>query len=215
MIARLLSFYRLCKQSDTSIVYLLVHWVYYKLKGKQILLHQKTIIKGSRNIETDGTLWIGIGGADFSHKRDTTFLNIRGKLKIQSSVLISRGCRFDIGKNALLEIGEHSYIHPFTKVIIQHGMRIGRYCSISWDCQFLDDDFHELEYDGKKETVNRQIVIGDRTWIGSNVSIYKGVVIGNDCVVASNSVVKHTFTENNVLIAGNPARIIKRNIVWK
>jgi acetyltransferase-like isoleucine patch superfamily enzyme len=193
----------------------LIYWIYYKFKGKHILLHQKTIIKGNDNIETEGILKIGIGDVGFIHKRDTTFLNIRGKMKTNRNVLINRGCRFDIGENALLEIGECSSINPFTKIIIQHGLSIGKDCSISWNCQFLDEDFHAVNYNDKEEISEKQIVIGDRTWIGSNVFIYKGVVIGNDCVIASNSVVKHAFVENNVLIAGNPAKIIKKNIYWQ
>ncbi|MEJ7665610.1 MAG: hypothetical protein WKG07_41865 [Hymenobacter sp.] len=59
------------------------------------------------------------------------------------------------------------------------------------------------------------IVLGDRVWIGSRVSIFKGTVIPSGCVVASNSVVKGVFTEENALLAGNPAKVVKRNVQWQ
>jgi acetyltransferase-like isoleucine patch superfamily enzyme len=164
---------------------------------------------------------VGISYCGFLHKKDVTLLNIQGKLNINGSVSIGRGCRFDVGENALVEIGNNSYINPFSLFIIRHGLYIGENCAISWNCQFLDDDFHTTEYeskkelpDNKKELPDNKIIVADHVWIGSNVSIYKGACIGKDSIVASNSVIKDKFLEENVLIAGNPARIVKKNIRW-
>jgi acetyltransferase-like isoleucine patch superfamily enzyme len=54
-----------------------------------------------------------------------------------------------------------------------------------------------------------RVYIGDETWIGSNAVILPGVVIGMHCVVAAGSVVTHSVPSFCV-VAGNPARIIKR-----
>jgi acetyltransferase-like isoleucine patch superfamily enzyme len=207
--------YRKSKQSDASFIYLILYWIGAKLRKKEILLHHKTIIKGFRNIKSKGRLYIGIDDVGFTHSKDQTFLNIRGNLIIQGNTIIGKGCRFDVGENAVVEIGRNSVIRPFTDVIIQHGLKIGERCAISWHCQFLDEDFHEISYEGRNETIDKQIIVGDEVWIGNHVSIYKGSVIGNRSVIASNSVIKGKFDEENVLIAGNPAKIIKRNIIRK
>jgi acetyltransferase-like isoleucine patch superfamily enzyme len=190
-----------------------MHFIYYKIKKKSLFIHQKTIIRGVENIHTKRLLKIGISYCGFLHEKDITVLNIQGKLNINGSVSIGRGCRFDIGENALIEIGNNSYINPFSLFIIQHGLYIGENCAISWNCQFLDEDFHTMEYE-KKELPDNKIIIADHVWIGSNVSIYKGAFIGKNSIVASNSEVKDKFLEENVLIAGNPARIVKKNIRW-
>jgi acetyltransferase-like isoleucine patch superfamily enzyme len=42
----------------------------------------------------------------------------------------------------------------------------------------------------------------------------KGANIGNDSVVATKAVVTSGTYENNVVLAGNPAKVVKRNIAW-
>lgn len=53
----------------------------------------------------------------------------------------------------------------------------------------------------------KTIKVGNNVWIGLNVTILKGTVIGNNCVIAAGSVVKGEFPDN-VLIQGNPAVIV-------
>ncbi|NVO32122.1 acyltransferase [Hymenobacter lapidiphilus] len=143
-----------------------------------------------------------------------TVLDIMGKLRLHGNVALAQGCLIDVGPQAVVEIGQQTYINPRTQLIIKHGLRIGEYCAISWECQFLDEDFHALTYEGQRPVETPEIVIGNHVWIGNRVCVYKGTVIPDGCVVASNSVVKGIFTEENLLLAGNPAKVIRRNVQW-
>ena len=210
----LLKLYRKCRKTDTNFLVAIVFYLWYKMHNKEFFLHQKTTIKGAINIRTNGLLQIGTNDIGFSHKNDVTYLNIRGKLIFSGPFTIARGCRIDIGKDAIVNIGVGGFINPFTKLIIQEKLDIGDYCFISWDCQFLDHDFHKVSYDGKNENLPNEIVIGNNVWIGCGVSVFKGTYISKGSVVAANSVVRGSFKEENVLIDGNPARIIKRNVHW-
>lgn len=185
---------------------------YRRIKSKRIIPHKKAIIKGVTNIDTFGELKVGVGYVGFVHEKDITYLNINGKLAVEGDFLIGRGCRIDVGRSGTIVLGGGSYFNAFCTIIIMHSLHIGKSCAIAWNCKFLDEDFHELSYDGKKEIEEKGIYIGDDVWIGANVSIYKGVRIPDNCVVAADSVVKNSFCEENVLIAGNPAKIVKRNI---
>lgn len=101
------------------------------------------------------------------HKTDKTYLHINGKLRIKGKYSIGRGCRFDIGENAVVTIGNGGYMN----------------CNVKW--------------------------------IGCGVKIYKGTVIPNGCVIASDSIVKGVFHVENSLIGGNPAKVIKEGITWQ
>lgn len=50
-------------------------------------------------------------------------------------------------------------------------------------------------------------MIGNNVFIGMNSTILKNVHIGNNCIIGANSLVNKSFPDN-VVIAGNPARII-------
>ena len=55
----------------------------------------------------------------------------------------------------------------------------------------------------------KDVIIGNNVWIGWGSIILKGTIIGDNCVIGAGSLVSGEFPDN-VVIAGNPARIIKR-----
>ena len=93
---------------------------------------------------------------------------------------------------------------------------IGRNTDIGSGCKIIDNDFHPLPYSERHPIERldllkkRPIVIGEGCFIGANSIILKGTTLGKNVVVGAGSVVCGSFPDN-VIIAGNPARIIKRN----
>lgn len=57
--------------------------------------------------------------------------------------------------------------------------------------------------------------ISNHVWIGRDVTIGKGVAIAEDVVIGGKSYVTKSITDSNVIVAGVPAKIIKRNIKWQ
>lgn len=94
-------------------------------------------------------------------------------------------------------------------------INIGNNVLIGGNCKIIDNDFHPLpisqRVNQKPEDIKkRPINIGDGCFIGANSIILKGTTLGKNCVVGAGSVVSGIFPDN-VIIAGNPARIIKEN----
>lgn len=51
--------------------------------------------------------------------------------------------------------------------------------------------------------------IGDNVYIGPGAKIYGNIKLGNNIAISANAVVNKTFEEDNILLAGNPAKNIK------
>ena len=98
---------------------------------------------------------------------------------------------------------------------------IGDNTCIGGNCKILDNDFHPIEAEARNKLLrdenggdsdlvpSREIKIGKSCFIGCNSIILKGTVLGDGCVVGAGAVVAGKF-EDNCVIAGNPARVIKR-----
>ena len=91
---------------------------------------------------------------------------------------------------------------------------------LSWGISMCSGDGHTI-FDVKSgrainisdEISKNRIVIDEHVWIGMNCNILYGTYIGKGSIVGAGSVVKGRYP-NNCIIAGNIARIIKRDISW-
>ena len=95
-------------------------------------------------------------------------------------------------------------------------LKIGNDVMFSSNVSILTGDGHKIT-DINNNTLNKknyEINIGNHVWIGRGVTICKGARISNDTIVGTSSVVTRTFKNSNIIIAGNPARVIKTNTNW-
>lgn len=67
---------------------------------------------------------------------------------------------------------------------------------------------HDFNPYNRKATFTKPIVIKDRVWIGINATICPGVTIGENAIIATGSVVTKDVPPN-VIVGGNPAKILK------
>lgn len=91
-------------------------------------------------------------------------------------------------------------------------IRIGKHCLLG-PCVQLYTVNHPLDPKLRRNGAYGQsfdITFGDDVWVGGGSIICPGVTLGNNVIVGAGSVVTKSFG-NNVIIAGNPARIIKEN----
>lgn len=114
---------------------------------------------------------------------------------------------------AKITIGDNVGISGAT-IYARKGITIGDNTMIGGNAKILDNDFHPIEVearlvDDKSKIGTREIVIGKNCFIGCNSLILKGTVLGDGCVVGAGAVVSGQF-EDNCVIAGNPARVIKK-----
>ena len=68
---------------------------------------------------------------------------------------------------------------------------------------------HDI-YNLNKHLEGKDVIIGENCWVGMNTTILPGVILGDHTIVGAGSVVTKSFPEGNCVIAGNPAKLIKR-----
>ncbi len=99
------------------------------------------------------------------------------------------------------QIGERFYIGHFSGIIINSKAVIGNNCNISQGVT--------IGVSGKGE--NRGVpIIGNNVYIGANATIVGKIKIGDNCVIAANSLVNNTVEANHTVL-GVPARIVNSN----
>lgn len=94
-------------------------------------------------------------------------------------------------------------------------IQIGEDVLCSSHIELRTSDSHSI-FDDCKQRINiaKSISIGQHVWIGTGVRINKGVTIGDNSVIGNAAVVTKSFMNSNVIIAGNPAKIVKEGIMW-
>ena len=118
--------------------------------------------------------------------------------------------------NNEISIGEHTSTRGVHLNAIEGtAINIGIDCMISSDTYFRTGDSHSIvDLYGKRLNFSENIFIGDHVWIGTNVLCLKGVYIPNHCIVGAGSLLTKKFTEENVIMVGNPARVVKYKTDW-
>jgi len=83
------------------------------------------------------------------------------------------------------------------------GVHVGAYSYVAFNARILAHDM--------TRNTHRHTRIGRNCFIGGNSMILPGVEIGDSCIVAAGSVVTKSVPPNSI-VAGNPARIVRRGI---
>lgn len=93
---------------------------------------------------------------------------------------------------------------------------IGDDCMFSSGIDVWCTDSHAIcNEDGEVLNQGRSVVVGRHVWVGKDVKIGKNAQIADDSIVGWGSVVTSVFRQPRSVIAGNPARIVKENVLWK
>ena len=146
---------------------------------------------------------------------DNNKIIINTKSRFISDIRIGSKGRFC--NNCKIIIGENSTSEGSTIRMQECNLElcIGTDSMLSNDIQIFCSDIHTI-YDNENNVINRgkNLIIGNHVWIGTGVNIAKNSIIGDNCIVGMKSVVAGKFEEPNCVIAGNPARVVKRNVNW-
>lgn len=125
-----------------------------------------------------------------------------------------------------IRIGSHCLVGPNCAVGSANSIEIGNYVLISNNVIVIDNNNHPVNpldrqimnvkpyshpFRSWEYAISKPIKICDNVWIGRNSIVNKGVTIGENSIVAANSVVTKDVP-SNCIVAGNPAKVVKTSI---
>jgi carbonic anhydrase/acetyltransferase-like protein (isoleucine patch superfamily) len=107
-----------------------------------------------------------------------------------------------------VEIGDHTWVGPFTILDGSGGLTVGHHCSIAAGCQLLSHDTASWALSGGVAEYERAPTsIGDCCFVGSLTVVLKGVTVGDHCLIGAGSVVTRDVPPYSI-VAGTPARVV-------
>lgn len=117
---------------------------------------------------------------------------------------------FTIVNRKNVSIGDEVAFNHGVFILGRTGVELGDRVTLSANCMLLDSGLepNHRDSDGFRRHVDAPIKIEDGAWIGAGAIVLAGVTIGRGSIIGAGSVVTRDVPEN-VLAAGNPARVIR------
>lgn len=153
--------------------------------GNNVMINQRVIFQGKGRLQLEDGVNLGyeIGGAP-------------------TLPILLQPREIDL----IIQIGKGSSLVNGTEIIAR--IKIGDNCRIGAKCIILDADFHGIKPAERSQGGKiAPVFIGNNVWLGINVTILKGVTIGNDAVVGAGFVVTRDVPAGGI-VAGNPMKLI-------
>jgi maltose O-acetyltransferase len=165
---------------------------FYKAKyGQRVEFGRNFVSRGNLVVKGPGRVVFGDNVNAWSHAEKNVLITFTP----EASITIGDSCRLN-----------GAGIQAYRQV------RIGPRCILS-STIIVDTDFHPLDpatrHDPDAPVVCAPIAIGENVWLAGQTAILKGVTIGDNSVVGFRAVVTKDVPPN-VVVGGNPARIVKR-----
>ena len=159
-------------------------------------------------------------------------LRWRGRLKTDGLCFVCPKVRIEIGRGATVTLGRWSWLGRGCKIRAHEGevsigprsvlgeectisayqhVSIGRECIIADRAMMIDFDHGvaEVERPIREQGIyKRDVRIGHNVWVGYGACFLRGVTVGNNCVIGTNSVVTKDVPDNAV-VGGIPAKLIR------
>jgi acetyltransferase-like isoleucine patch superfamily enzyme len=159
-------------------------------------------------------------------------LRHRGRLQTDGIAFVGPGVSLEIGRNARVVLGRWSWIGHGCKIRAHEGevrigaktvlgqectvsayqrVAIGRECILADRVMLIDFDHGVVDVEQPirlQGIYKRDVSVGNNVWIGYGACLLRGVSVGDNAVIGTNSVVTKSVPDNAV-VGGVPARVLR------
>lgn len=141
------------------------------------------------------------------------FSNSRYIIYDLNMIITAYGSIFTVGKDFSCNNAE-IVLHDEPNLEIH----IGNDCMFAHNIMLRSSDGHTVYDIETKEILNKpekvSITIGNHVWVGHGATILKNSKVSDNTVIAKSTLVNKKFEETNIILAGQPAKIVRKNINW-
>lgn len=180
------------------------------LEIKSLLLNSKVIFRGENNL-------ISIGESSRVENYNIKIFGDNNKIIIADNCFLHGGEFWIEDDMNEIIIGSHTTVEAKTHLACIEGTKIeiGKDCMFSGEIIVRTGDSHSItDMEGHRINKSQNVVIHDHCWIGRRAMIMKGTAMACNTIVGAGAIVGKHFEEENTILAGIPAHIIKSNIGW-
>jgi len=177
-------------------------------------MNKFTLIQKIRNkIKVKGSLFLSISTKAKLVNCNISIQGKNNKLVIEEGSVIRKANIEILGDNCSIIIGKNCIVGHGCYLSAKEGrvLQIGDECMLSRNAKLMTSDGHYIYLNNEIINYGKDIIIQNSVWIADNVTVLKGVVIGEKSVIGINSTVTKDIPQR-CIVAGNPAKIIKEGI---
>jgi acetyltransferase-like isoleucine patch superfamily enzyme/coenzyme F420-reducing hydrogenase beta subunit len=167
-------------------------------KGAEIILNNRFILGCKKMFKK-------------SRRETRLFVNSHATLVVNGNFKAYCGSDIRVFHNGVLTLNQ-GFCNDGVQISCAKSISIGKGCAIARDVLIRDFDAHQMLNAGYE--MAKDVCIGQHVWIGTRAMVLKGVTIGDGAVVAAGAVVTKDVPAK-CLVAGVPAKVIRKNIEWK
>lgn len=120
-----------------------------------------------------------------------------GKIHFGNYINARRNFCCIVSDGGNLSIGSNCYFNNNCSITCLESISIGTDSTFGNNLVIVD---HDHDFKNHCGFIKAPVVIGERVWIGANVTILKGSNIGNDSVIAAGSIVSGSIPANSIYI---------------
>ncbi len=121
---------------------------------------------------------------------------------VHFTTTVRRPERVRLGRNTFPGDSPHCYIQAINGIEVGDGTNIGPGVGL------ISANHHPIQND--RYVKGPPIRLGRHCWVGMNAVILPGVELGDYTVVGAGAIVTRSFPEGCCVLAGNPARLVRR-----
>ena len=193
-------------------------FLYYNLLCHQVdtnLFNGNLFIPRNTTIHLEKGAHIKVNGyciIDGKYQKSSIILDKNAKLSLDSNK-IGFGTHIQLKNNASLSLGMMSHVGNYVTLHARSGISIGAFSSVE-DNVRVDDTNNDILYFDERNKENRRIEIGTHCLLNKGCIIRGGATLLDETIVSEYATVEGVF-KPRVLLSGNPAQIIRKEINWK